>query len=117
MKNHETPLEILFEKVEDCSTTTLELMKLKIIRTSADIASTFAIKIVFITFITLFIIIINIGIALWVSDLLGKSYHGFFVVAAFYGLMALLLRSYLNQWIKVPISNFIINQMLKQSTT
>lgn len=117
MKNYETALEMLLEKAEDCGKTTLELVKLKAINSSADVISSFAVKITLITVIALFLFIINMGVALWIGDLLGKSYYGFFVVAAFYGLLAILLRSYMHRWIKVPISNFIIAQMLKKSTT
>lgn len=113
MKNYETAIEVLLEKAEDCGKTSLELIKLKAINSSADIISSFAVKIILITVITLFVLIINVGVALWIGDLLGKSYYGFFVVAAFYGLLAILLRSYLHQYIKVLISNFIIVQILK----
>lgn len=116
MKNYETAIEMLFEKAEDYGKTTIELMKLKAINSSADIISSFAVKITLITIIALFVFIVNIGVALWIGDLLGKSYYGFFVVAAFYALMAILLRSYLYQWVKVPINNFIIAQMLKKIT-
>jgi len=117
MKNYETPLELLLEKAEDYSNTTIELMKLKAINKSADIISSFALKIILFIAITLFFSIANVGVALWIGDLLGKSYYGFFIIAACYGLAAVLLRSYLHHWVKVPISNFIITQMLKQSTT
>ncbi|GGD80119.1 hypothetical protein GCM10011514_50130 [Emticicia aquatilis] len=117
MKNYETPVEMLFEKAEDCGTTTIELMKLKAIDKSADIVSSFAVKIVLFITILLIIVIFNVGVALWIGDLLGKSYYGFFIVAACYALLSVLLRSYLNQWVKIPISNFIITQMLKQSTS
>lgn len=116
MKNYETAIEMLLEKAEDYGKTTVELMKLKAINSLADIISSFAIRITLITVIALFLFIVNIGVALWIGDLLGKSYYGFFVVAAFYGLLAILLRSYMHKWVKVPVSNFIIEQMLKNPT-
>lgn len=116
MKNYETAIELLFEKAEDCGKTTLELMKLKVINSSVEIISSLAVRVILIMVITLFTFITNIGIALWIGDLLGKSYYGFFIVAAFYGLMAILLRSYLHQWISVPISNFIIALIVKNPT-
>lgn len=117
MKSYETPLELLLEKAEDYGNTTIELMKLKAINKSADIISSLALKLVFFAIVALFIVVANVGVALWIGDLLGKPYYGFFIVAACYGLAAVLLRSYLLNWVKVPISNFIIAQMLKQSST
>lgn len=113
MTNNETPIETLFEKAEDYGKTTLALLKLKAVDKSADFVSSFVTQFVFFMVVTMFIIIINIGLALWIGDLLGKSYYGFFVIAGFYGLISILLRSYMDKWIKVPISNFIISQILK----
>ncbi len=117
MNNNDTSIESLFEKAEDCGKTTLELLKLKAIDKSADIISSFAMKMAFFVVAAMFIIIINIGLALWLGELLGKSYYGFFVVTGAYAFLAILLRSYINQWIKVPVSNFIINLMLNPKTT
>ena len=61
------------------------------------------------------LIIPNIGLALWIGEVLGYSYCGFFVVAAFYLLLALLIYWFRNQWIKNPVSNFIISQSLKKN--
>jgi len=115
MKNYEAHIESLFEKAEDCTKTAIELLKLKAIDSSADFVSFLVVKFVLFSFICLFIIIANIGVALWIGDLLGKSYYGFFLLAACYALILSLLPSYLYQWVKVPISNFIIAQLLKKS--
>jgi hypothetical protein len=116
MDNYETSVETLFEKAEDCGKTTIELLKLKAIDKSADIASSFAMQLAFFMVVVMFIVIINIGLALWIGEFLGKSYYGFFVIAGCYALFAVLLRSYLYQWVKVPVSNFIIYTLLKQNT-
>jgi hypothetical protein len=116
MNNHETSIEMLFEKAEDCTKTTLELLKLKAIGKSADIASSFAMQLTFFMVVAMFIVIINIGLALWIGELLGKSYYGFFVIGGMYALLAILLRSNRHQWVKTPVSNFIITQILKQKT-
>ncbi|WP_435353123.1 hypothetical protein [Emticicia sp. SJ17W-69] len=116
MNSHETSIEMLFEKAEEYTKTTLELMKLKAIDKSADVASSFMMQLTLFMFVAMFFIIINIGLALWVGEMLGKSYYGFFVIGGFYALLVLLLRPYLHQWVKVPVNNFIISQMLKQET-
>lgn len=116
MNSPETSIRMLFEKAEDCATTTLELMKLKAIDKSADAVSSFTMQLMFFMVVVMFIILINIGLALWIGELLGKLYYGFFVMGAFYALLTILLRSYLHQWLKVLISNFVITQILKQKT-
>ena len=116
MNNYETSIETLFDKAEECGKTTIELWRLKAIDKSADIVSSFAMQLSFFGVIALSVIILNIGLALWIGDLLGKSYYGFFAIAGFYILFAILIRSFWYEWIKVPVSNFIITQMLKDKT-
>ena len=116
MNNYETSVETLFEKAEECGKTTLELLKLKTIDKSADIVSSFAMQLSFFGIIALSVIIVNIGLSLWIGDLLGKSYYGFFAIAGFYLLIAILLRSFGHIWIKLPVSNYIISQLLKDKT-
>ena len=105
--------ETLFEKVEDSSKTSIELIKLRMIEKSAEMFSSFVKQIAFYFMLALITIVISIGIALWLGDLLGKLYYGFFALSLVYAFLVLMFRPYLYQWIKVPVSNFIITQLLK----
>jgi hypothetical protein len=53
----------------------------------------------------------QIGLSLWVSEFVGQLYFGF-IVGAFYLALAYYFK---DKWIKMPISNFIIIKMLKNS--
>jgi hypothetical protein len=64
-------------------------------------------------FAVLFFLILNIGVALWLGDLLGKSYYGFFAVSGFYAVLALFFFIFRDQMIKKPLNNSIINQVLE----
>jgi hypothetical protein len=108
MENHAHSIESLVERVEEYGKTNIELYKLKTIDKSADIISSLAAKLTVIVFFTLIFLILNIGIALWIGDLLGKTYYGFFTVAAFYTLVGVLLYAFRDQWIKTPVKNSII---------
>ncbi len=114
MKDNATPIETLFEKAENFSKTTIELFKMNAIDKSAEVASTLAVHLVISMVVALFTLIINIGIALWIGEMLGKYYYGFFIVGAFYIFLIILLYTFRNQWIKYPISNSIISQILKE---
>ncbi len=102
----------LIEQVGDYSKTTLELTKLKTLYTSSHVATSLISRLSVIFMITLFALILNIGIALYLGELLGKNYYGFFIVSAFYLLVTLVLHFFLARWIKKPISDFI-TQALK----
>jgi hypothetical protein len=114
MNNNTTPIESLIERAEDYSKTTIELFKLNAIDKSADVVSSLATQLAIFTAVVLFTLTINIGIALWIGELLGKAYYGFFIVGGFYTIIALLLHTFREQWIKTPVSNSIITHMLKK---
>ena len=113
MEDKATPLEVLMERAEEYSKTSIKLIKLKAIDKTAEMISTLISWIVVITLVALFFMILNIGIALWIGELLGKSYYGFFIISAFYALVGILFQLFSIQWIKKPISNSIISQMIK----
>lgn len=114
MNDNATAIETLFERAEDYSKTTLELLKLKAIDKTADAASSIVSSLVVFTTAALSLLIINIGVALWIGNLLGDSYLGFFTVGAFYAILSFPLYIFRNKWIKYPLSNTIIKQLLKQ---
>ena len=113
MENEISLVETLFEKTEGYVKSSSELFKLKIIHKSADVVSTFAAGFAIIVFITLFFLILNIGVALWVGEMMGNSYKGFFIVSGFYALGGIILYLFRNVWIKEPLKDAIIIQGLK----
>ena len=113
MNNNATAIETLFEKAGDYGKTSMELFKLQAIDKSAEVFSALASKLVITIVVALFTLSVNIGIALWVGELLGKIYYGFFIVAGFYAIVALLCYTFRRQWIKDPVSTTIIRKMMQ----
>ena len=112
----ETPkslIELLLEKIEEYGITTYELTKLKLLKTMALIAPSLLSRLIVIFIISAFILILSIGIALLLGDLLGKLYYGFFIMAAFYLVVGIVLYFYLHKWIKKPVADSIIKQILQ----
>ena len=112
----ETPAEIvgsLVANVEKYFKTTYELYSLKLLQTTTSVVSSLVSKLTVIFLISLFVIVSSIGIAIYLGELLGKTYYGFFIVAAFYLLAGIILHLFLYKWIKKPLSEFIINQALQ----
>jgi hypothetical protein len=109
-----TTIEMLFEKAEDYGKTSIELFKLNAIDKSADLVSSLVTKVAIAIVVAMFILILNIGLAFWVGELLGKVYYGFFAVAGFYALLSLLICVFQHSLVKIPISNRLIVKLLKQ---
>lgn len=105
-------IEPLLERAEDYSKTSLELIKLKAVGKTAEIAGTFASRGAVILVLSVFVVSINIGLALWLGDVMGRPYLGFFCVGGFYGIAGLILHFFLNDPIKNRVRNSLIAQML-----
>ena len=113
MDDKATMLEKLQEKAERYAKISIELLKLKAIEKTADVVASMASRVTVIIFFAFFVLILNIGLALWIGDLLGRSYLGFFVLAAFYLLTGLIVKAFRHQWIKKPVINYFITQVHK----
>src|SRR5947207_2425191 len=105
MENQQHPIELLVERAEEYSKASIELYRLKALHRSAEIISGFMTKLIILSFFILFFLILNIGIALWLGDILKQNYWGFFIVAGFYALLGILLYFFRNKWVKDPIKN------------
>lgn len=113
MESTVTTIETLFQKAEVFTKTSLELLKLNAISKSSDILASLASKLVLATMVASFFLFLNIGLAFWVGELLGKSYYGFFIIAAFYMFVAILINISKYSLIEKPIKNSIISEILK----
>jgi hypothetical protein len=116
----ETPgnlLESLFERAEAYSKTTFELSKLKALETTTVVVTNLVSRLSVVVMVALFVLLSTIGVALFLGDLLGKAYYGFFIVAAFYLLSGIILYFFLQKWIKRPVSDLIITQALQQDSS
>src|SRR5688572_2187067 len=110
MENSGSIIETLFEKAEAYSKTSFELGKLKSIETTSSVLTFLVSRLSVIVTISLFTLMVNVGIALWLGELLGKLYYGFFIVAGFYCVAGIVFHLFLHRWIKEPFSDLIIGQ-------
>ncbi len=108
-----TPVEDLLERVQAYTKTSLQLFKLKATDKLAEIISNLASDFIVVVILALFFVNLNIAIALLIGDLLGKAWLGFILVSGLYAFIALIVYSFRNKWIKRPVSNSIIEELLK----
>ncbi len=106
-------MEPLLEKVEAYGKSSFELFKLKTIDKVSHVIATLASSSIIILVVVLLLITLNIGVALWLGDILGKSYYGFFCVAGFYAVIGGGLSLFLNKAIYSKINQIIISHLLK----
>ena len=111
--NSQDTIKTLIDKSKDYLETKIELTKLKTIDKSADVLSAVVVIVSMIFIGSLVIILISIGLALFLGRLLGAYHYGFFVMGGFYAIVLLVIFIQREKWIKTPISNGLINKMLK----
>ncbi len=112
MENQTTAIESLWDRVRDYIETRIELLKLKSVDKAAGLVSGLVTRIILVIILIIFIALLNIGVALWLGDLLGEYYYGFFAVAGFYAITGLILYLGRRKWIKGPISNMMIKKLM-----
>jgi hypothetical protein len=106
------PLESLLESGQEYGKTSFELLKLRALDKSSGLASGIVFNLVVIIILTLFFLMGTLGIALWLGEILGKIWLGFFAVAGFYAVTGLVVYFLMREWIKKVISNSIIKHVL-----
>ncbi len=114
MKDKAILIELLFEKVESYTKTTIELYRLKAIDKITDVFATIASSLIIAVIIALFFILISIGLALYLGELLGKSYYGFFALGGLYALIAIVMTMNRRAWLENKLNDFLINQIFKE---
>ena len=113
MENQKTSLEVLVERIEAYAETSLKLFKLKATDKVAELVSDIASGLTLAVILILVFVNLNIGIALFLGDLFGKMYLGFLAVSGLYACLGLLVYFFRSTWIKKPINNLLINNLLK----
>lgn len=106
-------IESLLERLTDYTKTSLELIRLKVLDKASDVISSFVPHFLVILLAASFLFFLNLGLALWLGEILEKTYLGFLVVAGFYFILGIFIHFFLHKRIKNSICDYIIAVMLK----
>jgi hypothetical protein len=109
----ENILTSLLDSVEEYGKTTFELFKLKRLDKASDLAGNVISRIAAITAFLTFLLMASFGAAFWLGAVLGRIWYGFFVVAAFYGLLGVIVYFFMHKGLKRIFADMIIHQTLK----
>lgn len=104
-------MEPLLESAEAYSNTSMEIIKLKTLDKTAAVTTSLITGSLLTVIVSFIVFTINIAIALWLGELLGKTYYGFLVIAACYALAGVILLL-IHPFVKSRVSNAVIRQLL-----
>jgi len=104
-------IEVLLERTADYAKASFDLIKLKASDKITDVVSSMVPSSVVCLFIGTFLLFCSIGLSFWLGEFLGKTSYGFFVVAALYGFIAIVIRFLLYKWLKKLVGNYIVKKI------
>ena len=104
--------EKIFDKVEQYAKTNLKILELKTVAKSADVFSSLTSVLALIVVVTIFFVVLSIGLSFYIGRYLPEDYYGFFIISSAYLLIFLLLYFNKNRWLKLPFKNLIISLLL-----
>lgn len=117
MESPKDAVASLLEQAEEYGKTTFELYKLKMLNSVTSLITGLVSKLSVIIVFLVFMIMLSVALGLFLGELLGKTYYGFFLVSGFYLLLGILMHVFMDKWIRAPISESIIEQTLQKDTT
>jgi hypothetical protein len=113
MKEPNSFFDQLILKVQNLSYSTIELVKLKILRQTSIVLALFFTKIAALFTFALMLLFFSISFAIWLEKFTQKLYLGFLVVAviyAFFGFVIILfMKKYIYKKILKQVSKILLN--------
>lgn len=113
MEHEANQFETLFVKATEYVSNNLELTKLKAVQKTSSVVSEAASSFILLCIMALFAFVLNIGLGLWIGEMIGKIYYGFFVLSGFYILAGIIFYSFRVKWVKSPVTDTIIKTLSK----
>lgn len=113
MEDNLKMMEALLERATDYGKSSLELAKLKAIDKTSDVVSSLVPNYIVLIIVGSILLFLNLGLALWLGEILGKIYYGFFIVAAFYVIIGIVMHFFLHNWLKNLVCDYLIKQIFK----
>ena len=110
MENIVENIELLYQKVETYSKSSFELLQLKTLDKATDLLSSLAVVCVFSILLTMFTLILTIGISLYLGSILNNNYLGFICVSGGYLVVLIILYIFRKSLIKIPIRYYILSK-------
>jgi hypothetical protein len=112
MNDNTNHLELLLDNAVDYGKTSFELLKLKALDKTSELLSSFLPLIIVFGLIASFLFFVSFGFALLLGKYLCNIYIGFFIVAGFYCLLAIIIAVFFYKMLKRCFCNYIIKHSL-----
>lgn len=116
MENIANNIELLYDKAEKYTSTSVKLLKLNAVDKTSDLVASLSLVTALIAILAIFSLFINIAISLYLGKILNDYALSFLIVSGFYLFIGILVFIFREKWIKIPIGNLIISKLMKEKT-
>lgn len=106
-------MEELLDKIKDYLNTRMKLGKLTLIEKGVLLFANLITSGLVVIFIILAFLFVSLALGFYLSELLGNSYGGFFLISLFYFLLAVIIYFIKDKYLERPIINSMIIKILK----
>ncbi|MBK0383414.1 phage holin family protein [Pedobacter sp. SD-b] len=106
--NDQDGMTELYNKIKDYVTTVIELNKLKVINSVVTQVGSLVSIVVFLIVCLFFLVFLSIGISVYLCRVLDSDFAGYFIVALFYLIVALMILIGRNKIIAYPLANKLV---------
>ena len=109
MENSASTIENLIERIEQYTKTSFDIYKYTAVYKAAALFSYLAVKLVIAIVTFVVALLFTVALALWIGDVLGKTAYGFLIMGTFYMFLGVIIYIFRKSWIKIRVSNLIID--------
>ena len=113
MEDNSTLIESLLARAIDYGKINYEIVKLNVIDKTTNGISSFVPNTVVFLVLSSMLLFFNLGVAFLLGKILGEFFYGFFIVSAFYALVAFIMYFFMRKWVKRVFYDYLIKQILK----
>lgn len=115
MESLATHIQEIVSKAGDLAETKVEIWKLRAAGKISETISSLISLTAIVLLVAVSILLLSVGAALWIGQYLGSFAYGFFIISGFYALAGLLIFLFRKNWIKRPVSDLVIDKIVKES--
>jgi lipopolysaccharide export LptBFGC system permease protein LptF len=109
----ESNIEALFSKTGEYLETRIDLFKLKAVDSSSNAVASLTWRMVVLWISMFSFFFLNLGLSIWIGNVLGQLFYGFFIVGIFYLLTGLIIYLFRHTCIKMPVNDLLVKKLLK----
>jgi hypothetical protein len=115
MEEEQSSAEVLSDKIKEYIKTRLAILQLSMVRNIAAFTSKLSTYLALFFLLGMFLLLLSIGFSLYLGELTGCIWNGFYITAGIYLSVFILAYLFRKTLLKNPIQDMLIENMLEEN--